>query len=97
MSGQIRVTPAELYSTANQYANESGMVTEQVSRLNGLIEHLNSIWEGASSQAFANQYEELKPSFLKMAELLQDVSTQLNSTGKVLEDTDQQIANQIRG
>jgi WXG100 family type VII secretion target len=97
MSGQIRVTPAELYNMSSQYSQESGQVNEQVTRLNGMIDHLNSVWEGASSEAFAAQYEELKPSFIKMAELLQDISTQLSNTGKVLEDTDQQIASQIRG
>ncbi|RUQ29098.1 hypothetical protein ELQ35_10740 [Peribacillus cavernae] len=33
-------------------------------------DHLRSIWEGASSDAFAQQYEELKPSFVQMSTLL---------------------------
>ncbi|MGN1402258.1 MAG: WXG100 family type VII secretion target [Bacillus sp. (in: firmicutes)] len=97
MAGLIRVTPAELYEMAQRYSNEGGQVNEQITRLDGMIQHLLGVWEGASSEAFAAQYEELKPSFIKMAELLQDVSIQLNSAGKVLEDTDQQIASQIRG
>ncbi len=97
MAGQIRVTPEELFTMAKEYSSESGRVNEQISRLDGMINHLNGVWEGASSEAFAGQYEELKPSFNKMAQLLEDVSAQLAQTGKVLEDTDRQIASQIRG
>jgi uncharacterized protein YukE len=32
-----------------------------------------------------------------MQQLLEDISSQLNSTAKALEDADAQIANQIRG
>lgn len=97
MAGQIRVTPQELYDMAREYNSESGQVNDQITRLDGMINHLNSVWEGASSEAFAAQYEELKPSFMKMAQLLEDVSTQLGETGRILEDTDRQIASQIRG
>lgn len=97
MAGQIRVTPQELYTMAQQYSAESGQVNDQIVRLNQMITYLNGVWEGASSQAFAAQYEELKPSFSKMAELLEDISLQLSKTGEVLEQTDQQIASQIRG
>ena len=97
MAGQIRVTPAELYEMSQQYSSESAAVNDQIGRLNGMIDFLRGAWEGASSEAFAAQYEELKPSFIKMGELLQDVSTQLHNAGKVLEDTDNQIASQIRG
>ncbi|NES53454.1 WXG100 family type VII secretion target, partial [Escherichia coli] len=40
---------------------------------------------------------QLKPSFIKMSDLLQDVNQQLDQTANTLESTDQDIANQIRG
>ncbi|PLT31942.1 WXG100 family type VII secretion target [Bacillus sp. V5-8f] len=97
MSGNIRVTPGELRTVAGQYSTESGNVAELVSRLDNMRDHLRNIWEGASSDAFAQQYEELKPSFVQMSTLLEEVSQQLSKSADILEETDQQIASQIRG
>ncbi|MBA4536977.1 WXG100 family type VII secretion target [Bacillus aquiflavi] len=97
MSGIIRVTPAELVSMSTRYSTESSQVGDQISRLDNMIKELEGMWEGEASRAFADQYTSLRPSFLQMQELLQDISTQLNSTAKALEDADQQIASQIRG
>ncbi|MGF2617794.1 WXG100 family type VII secretion target [Rossellomorea vietnamensis] len=97
MSGIIRVTPAELISMSNRYTSESSQVGEQISRLDNMISELEGMWEGESSRAFAEQYQTLRPSFLQMQQLLEDISMQLNSTAKSLEDADAQIANQIRG
>lgn len=92
MSGIIRVTPEELRATAKQYGVESQEVLNQVDRLNRMISDLKGMWEGASSEAFADQYEQLKPSFIKMSDLLTDVSNQLDQTANTLESTDQDIA-----
>ncbi|WP_102028124.1 WXG100 family type VII secretion target [Salirhabdus sp. Marseille-P4669] len=97
MAGNIRLSPAELRDVARQYNNESSNVSEMIVRLDGMRDHLAQIWEGSSSEAFIGQYEELRPSFQKMSELLNDVHMQLQQTANTLEETDQQIAGQIRG
>jgi len=96
MSGIIRVTPAELEAMSNRYNNESGEVAAQIGRLDGMISELTSVWEGASSRAFAEQYERLKPHFNDMRDLLSEIGVQLNRTGQALRDADEQIAGQIR-
>ncbi len=97
MSGQIRVTPAELIETSGEYGRESNEVMLQIGRMDNLMSRLQGMWEGQASEAFRAQYEELKPSFQKMSELLLDVQTQLQNTASALEDADRQIAGQIRG
>ena len=97
MSGQIRVTPAELMQTATEYGRESQEVLAQIGRMDSLMGRLQGMWEGQASEAFKGQYEELKPSFQKMSDLLMDIQTQLQSTARALEDADRQIASQIRG
>lgn len=82
---------------AGRYTNESGQVQELVSRLDTMKNQLQDMWEGASSEAFAAQYEELKPSFVEMSNLLTKIAKQLDDSANVLEDTDNQIASQIRG
>lgn len=97
MSGIIRVTPAELDAMASRYNHESGEVASQIGRLDGMIGELQSMWEGSSSAAFAEQYERLKPHFNEMRELLSEVGIQLSRAGQALQDADQQVASQIRG
>ncbi|WP_273853162.1 WXG100 family type VII secretion target [Guptibacillus spartinae] len=97
MAGQIRVTPEELESMSHRYSAESDKVGEQVNSLNEIMGQLKGMWEGESSRAFEEQYEALKPSFHQMQQLLEEVSTQLKSTARSLDEADNQIANQIRG
>jgi len=97
MSGNIRVTPAELEQVASQYLQESSMANEQVIRLDNMIDQLVSMWEGQASQAFANQYAELRPSYVRMSQLLEEVSRQLQSASNALQEADSNVANQIRG
>jgi WXG100 family type VII secretion target len=96
MSGQIRLTPAELEEMASRYSNESSQVEDLVGRLDTMKGQLEGMWDGAASEAFIAQYEELKPSFVKMSTLLADISKQLEDSAHVLQQTDQQIAGRIR-
>lgn len=95
MSGRIRVTPAELTEMSNRYGQKSSEVEHVIHDLDGMIRQLETSWEGQSSQAFASQYERLKPSFVQMQQLLDEIKQQLHSTAGALEQADQDIANQI--
>lgn len=97
MSGVIRVTPEQLEQRSTEYLREGENIQEVIGKLDSLRNVLESEWEGQASQAFIGQYEELKPSFLKMKELVDEISRQLQQTAGILRDTDQQIASQIRG
>ncbi|OIK13520.1 WXG100 family type VII secretion target [Bacillus sp. OV322] len=96
-AGNIRVTPDELIDASKKYQTESHEIDLMIGRLDTLIGHLNQIWEGASSDAFHDQYEQLKPSFKDMSNLLEDVHQQLDKAANIMRDTDNQIASQIRG
>ncbi|MED4129431.1 WXG100 family type VII secretion target [Shouchella miscanthi] len=93
----IRVTPEELYQKAEDYNRSSGEVHDLISRLDGFRDQLQGMWDGQASEAFVQQYDELKPSFVRMGDLLGEVSEQLRNSGRTLEETDQQIAGNIRG
>ncbi|WP_054706177.1 WXG100 family type VII secretion target [Bacillus sp. JCM 19041] len=97
MAGNIRVTPEELFIKADEYTEASGRVQDLVSTLDGYRNQLEAMWDGQAREAFIAQYDELKPSFQRMGTLLEEVSQQIRSTGQTLQDTDQQIASNIRG
>ena len=97
MAGVIRVTPEELVGMSNRYNGESSQVADQITRLDSMIRELEGAWEGEASRAFSEQYHSLRPSFVQMQQLLEDISVQLSKTASALEDADNQIASQIRG
>lgn len=97
MAGVIRLNPDEIRGMASQYLQKSSEVQTLTGELDKMAEHLLSIWEGTSSSAFNEQWHELRPSFVKMQELLADVNQQLNDIARVMQETDASIASQIRG
>ncbi len=97
MANQIRITPDQMRSRANQYRNEAEKVDEVISNMDTLLTNLQSEWEGASSEAYAARYQELKPGFVKARELISEIAATLDSTARIVEETDASIANQFRG
>ncbi|BBP92031.1 protein YukE [Bacillus safensis] len=98
MSGIIRVTPEELRATAKQYGVESQEVLNQVDRLNRMISDLkNECGKVLLVKHLLINTSSLSLLFIKMSDLLTDVSNQLDQTANTLESTDQDIASQIRG
>ena len=45
--------------------------------------------------AYANKFAELRPSFVKGKELIDDIAAALDKTAEAVESTDTQIANQL--
>lgn len=96
MSDQIRMSPDTMRSRASEYATQSEMVGEVISKMDSLLGQLQSEWEGAASRSYAEKYEELKPGFIKAQELIMEISQALNKTADLVEQQDQQIAAQFR-
>lgn len=95
-SKQIRMTPDSMRKRANEYRTESENVENVITRLDSLLNQLLTEWEGSSSEAYNDKFQELKPSFVKAKELIDDIATALDSTANIVEDTDNQIAGQFR-
>ena len=97
MSNQIRITPDQMRERAKQYRTEADTVNGVISKMDSLLQALQSEWEGSSSEAYAARYQELKPGFMKAEELIREIATALDSTARIIEETDKDIANQYRG
>jgi WXG100 family type VII secretion target len=63
--------------------------------MQGIINELQTEWEGAASQSFAQQFDALRPAFNSMKELLDDIATQLGQTADAVEQLDQEIASKF--
>ena len=97
MAGQIRITPDQMRERANQYRNEAETVNGVIGKMDSLLQALQGEWEGSASESYAARYQELKPGFMKAEELIREIAAALDSTARIVEETDTSIANQFRG
>ena len=96
MANQIRITPDQMRQRANEYRREADNVNGVIVKMDSLLQQLQSEWEGAASESYAVRYQELKPGFMKAEELIREIAAALDSTAKIVEQTDSEIANQFK-
>ena len=61
MANQIRITPDQMRTRANEYRTEAETVNGVIQKMDSLLGQLQSEWEGAASESYAARYQELKP------------------------------------
>ena len=97
MAGQIRITPDQMRSRANEYRVEADNVGNVISRMDTLLNALQSEWEGEASAAYKARFNELRPGFVKAQDLINEIAQSLDATAQTLEETDANIASAFRG
>lgn len=97
MAGQIRMTPESMESQAMRYLTEAENVDSVIRNMDSLLQQLQTEWEGAASQAYAERYGQLKPGFEKARDLIVEIAESLRKSANALRETDQNIANAYRG
>ena len=96
MANQIRITPDQMRQRANDYRREADTVNGVIVKMDSLLQQLQGEWEGSASESYAARYQELKPGFMNAEELIREIATALDSTAKIVEQTDSEIANQFK-
>ncbi len=96
MANQIRITPDQMRTRANQYRVEADTVQGVISKMDSLLQQLQGEWEGASSESYSARYQELKPGFIKAEELIREIAAALDTTARTIEETDASIASKFR-
>ena len=81
---------------ATQYRAGADIVNGVIGKIDSLLQQLQSEWEGASSESYAVRYQELKPGFKKAEKLIREIAATLDSTAKIVEETDSNITGQFR-
>lgn len=96
MASEIRLTPEQMRARARAYNSESQNLQHSIQNMDKLISALQSEWKGDASRAYADRYSQLKPAFNKAKELMDELSHNLNASAQAMEETDRQIASQLR-
>lgn len=89
MSSLLRVNPDELEQRAGEYRTQGENVENVISALDNLISALESEWEGNSASRYISQYNDLRPSFVSMRDLVMDLSDELKKEAQKFRDADQ--------
>lgn len=97
MTNTIRISPEQMRSRAREYQTEAENIQTSICQMDRLLNCLISEWEGEASQAFNSRYNELRPSFISMQQLIEEISVSLDNTATAMEETDAKIARQFRG
>jgi WXG100 family type VII secretion target len=92
----IRISPDIMRSRAGQYRGESQSIGSVISHMDSLLVNLQSEWEGEASKSYAERYNELKPTFVKAQQLVDEIATSLDKVAQQMEETDASIAGAFR-
>ncbi len=94
----IRISPDQMRSRAGEFRNEAAAVGDSISTMDRLLGQLQDEWEGEASRSYANRYQsELRPSFQKAQEMINEIAAALDKTAQEMQDMDQRIASGFRG
>lgn len=94
---RIKLTPDELRTSAVKYTTGSEQIDEILSTLTTEQGVISDNWEGTAFDSFQEQFDELSPRIREFSHLLQSINEQLNKVASIIEQTDADIASQIRG
>lgn len=97
MAGQIRTTPETLRQRSSEYQRKSEEISQVIAGLDNLISQLQSEFEGQAAQAFEQQYQDIRPGFVKGQEMAETLSQQTRQMAENFESLDQQMASSLRG
>jgi len=92
VSGQIKMSPAELAHKAKQYGESSYQIQEILGRLKALQGELSEQWQGQAFASFDQQFGDLEPKVQSFAQLMMDIQDQLTKTAEAMQEQDQALS-----
>lgn len=89
MNGTLRVTPAQLISTAGEFETCAGEVGTLTSQMTEMVTSLSSIWQGEAAEAYKNKFNGLNDDIQKMIAFIEEHSDDLKDMAQVYTTTEQ--------
>ena len=93
-SEQISMSPDLMRARAGEYTKQAENLGQIISKMDNLLKQLQDEWKGEASRAFAQRFTELRPGFVKAANLIDEISDALKKTAQAVEQQDREIARQ---
>ena len=93
---QIKLTPEDLRQSAQRYAQGSQDIDQILTNLTHEQQVIDANWDGSAFDSCEAQFNELSPKIKQFSQLLEEINGQLIKVADIVEQTDQDIAAQIR-
>lgn len=93
---RIALTPEELRGVASNFATKSTEMTEMLTFLRQQVSTLDGTFEGDAKTAFTNTWDEIAKQLDNVPQLIDSIGNQLNAVANTMENTDNELANQLR-
>ena len=97
MAARITISPEELRTASSNFANKAGEVREILDYLRNEVTRLESTWDGAAQDQFFMSYEEMAKTLDQFPEVVDGIGQQLSAVAQTLEETDQALADSLKG
>ena len=97
MAGRIAITPEELTTLGGEFMNSASEIGEIMTKLESQMSTLESSWEGAVKLSFFEEYQQRKPSIQEFQNMVNVFGEQLKTIAQELQNTDETLANSIKG
>ena len=89
--GKLMMTPSTMRERASEYRNQAEVVNGVIAKMDSLLQSLKEEWLGSASEAYANRYSELRPSFVKTEELIREIDAFLCGAADEFEEVDRRL------
>lgn len=94
----ISVTPDELRDKADEFKTNMDEQLDIIKDSKSLLTELvDDGFEGATSQAFIDKFDELEPDLIAAAELLGEIADALDQAADNFEELDEEMAGALNG
>ena len=94
----IKVTSEQLQSVSSQLQRGSEDVSQQLGSMESQVRGLvDAEWQGAASDSFRDMYDKWLRGARDVKEALDGISTMLGQAATTYQDTENQLAAQLRG
>lgn len=89
----IRIDPDTMNVRAGEYRNEADQVGQVIGKMDTLLSYLQAEWEGEASRSYIDRYQsDLRPSFQRAQDLINEIAVALDSTASMMREQDAHIA-----
>ena len=95
MAGVIRLNAEGLTNSSTQLKGKGNEFESWINEVQALINSLPESWEGAAAEAYAEQFNQLKPSLIQTRELIETFATQIDQTLAAAQELDANIASKL--
>lgn len=94
---RIALTTEELKSTSTNFTTKAGELRELLNYLRQQVNSLESTWDGAAQNQFFVSFDEIAKNMDQIPDMIENIGGQLLTVATTMEDTDNGLANALRG